>query len=144
LREETVQRGQWGKKLDGELEVLRKNITEQNSLLANKDRIVGDLTIENEKLGHWGQSLDAEVNALRAVCAKLREETVQRGQWGKKLDGEIEGLRNNIATRNSLLAEKEQRINELLGSKSWRWTYPFRLASRLAGKIIHPGRKAGC
>jgi hypothetical protein len=102
---------------DGQIDLLVKAVDE-------RVEHVGNLSREGEEKDNQIKLLNKEIN---------------------KLEGQIEDIRlaikekeDSICLLNNQIAERNERINALIRSNSWRITKPFRLGKRLLCNILHP------
>lgn len=104
---------------NGELALLRERTTQEASRLAQ--------VIE---------ALRAEREALQAAARRLASTNDDLSARAVTLETELQGLRDahfQLRVRNEQLAESAGTLGQVLQSRSWRWSRPFRVAMRLLG-----------
>lgn len=132
---------------NGELALLRERTTQEASRLAQvidglhaeRDALKAagwQLASANEALSASAITLETELTRLREATRNLGMERDAAAANASALASELVDLRDDhfqLRVRNQQLSEAAQTLAQVLQSRSWRWSRPFRVAMRLLG-----------
>ncbi len=114
---------------NGELALHRERATQEASRLAQ-------LALTNDDLSARATTLATEVQDLREATEALGRERDAASAHAALLEAQVADLRDDhfrLRIRNQQLSESAQTLGQVLQSRSWRWSRPFRVAMRLLG-----------
>ena len=145
LTEENTQRGEWGQKLDRELQDARQVISNRDGQIATlsqsiteRDVKITALTEETIRRGEWGQSLGRELQDARLAISSRDGQIATLTQTVAERDGQIAELTNETVRRGEwalglerYLKEAQVQIASLTEETVRRGTWTLRLDAEL-------------
>jgi glycosyltransferase involved in cell wall biosynthesis len=107
---------------------------EHRRATAEKSQIIAGLEARLNDVGLALQARDAQVSALQAATATHETETAALRQAVAKREGEKIALRQTVAQQEDDKTALRRMMDELLASRSWRYTKPLRWISDLMAR----------
>ncbi len=134
--------------LQTDMASLRRNQLQQK-LAGLKTKLDGQ-TVELNKRADWAHALDAEVQQTQGALDKaqsdleqhtltagveidrLNEALIERTEWAQS---EITRLQDQAESWETLHSQKDDSLQQVLGSRSWKLTKPLRALTRIARNL---------